>query len=471
MRIPCSLALFTLLCLAEAHAAVSPPPQELPPAYAAALRAAGIPAASASVVIRPLDAEGFSAAEHASLARSPASTMKLVTTWSALNLLGPAYTWRTEVATAGSLDAGILQGDLVFRGSGDPTLVIESFWLLVQRIRATGIREIRGDLLLDKAVFVPQVHDPGAFDGDALRPYNAGPDALLLNFKTLSLDFVPDAAAGMARIVATPRLAGLRLQAGVPLGDGACGNWLGALRPDVADPLAPVFLGTYPRSCGTRNWSLNLLDHTTYFAAAFRALWEDAGGTWTGRVLGGEWPEGARLVAAHESAPLSAAIRDINKYSNNVMTRQLLLTLGAQQTGQAGSTASGAAAVHSLLQARGTPMPELVLENGSGLSRIERIAPANLAAMLVDAFRSPLMPEFMASLPIMGVDGTTRKRPAASGAAHIKTGQLVDVCAIAGYVHADSGRRYVIVAIVNHANAGSGQRAHDVLLEWLRREG
>jgi D-alanyl-D-alanine carboxypeptidase/D-alanyl-D-alanine-endopeptidase (penicillin-binding protein 4) len=81
------------------------------------------------------------------------------------------------------------------------------------------------------------------------------------------------------------------------------------------------------------------------------------------------------------------------------------------------------------------------------------------------------MPEFMSSLPIMGVDGTTRKRPAASGAAHIKTGQLVDVRAIAGYVHADSGRRYVIVAIVNHANADSGQRAHDILLEWLRREG
>jgi D-alanyl-D-alanine carboxypeptidase/D-alanyl-D-alanine-endopeptidase (penicillin-binding protein 4) len=176
-------------------------------------------------------------------------------------------------------------------------------------------------------------------------------------------------------------------------------------------------------------------------------------------------------VARHESPPLALVVRDINKFSNNVMTRQLLLTLGAEDSGQPGSTELGATALRRVLAARGLPMPELVIDNGSGLSRSERIAPANLAALLVDAWRSPLMPEFVASLPIMGVDGTTRARRAAVAASHIKTGQLADVRAIAGYVHADSGRRYAVVAIVNDAAAGRAQRAHDLLLDWVKREG
>ena len=468
----------TALAAAATLHATSPAPQPAgvqarsPPAtYAAALREAGVAARASAVVIRPLDPGGITVYENAAAAMSPASTMKLVTTWSALNLLGPAYTWQTDVFALGPIAAGRLDGDLAFRGSGDPTLVIENLWLLVQRIRATGLREIRGDVLLDKRVFEPQPYDADDFDGAGERAYNAGPDALLVNFKALSFDFVPDPSANVARIVATPQLAGLKLAPSVPGSGAACGDWRASLRGDISNPLAPVFRGAYPLACGTRSWHVNALDHTTYFGAVFRALWEHGGGTWSGRVRESAVPPGARLVASRESRTLAEVIRDINKFSNNVMARQVFLTVGADATGLPGNAMRAAQAIRGFLAARGQAMPELVLENGSGLSRSERIAPTNLAAMLVDAWRSPLMPELVSSLPIVGVDGTTKGRRAAAGAAHIKTGMLADVRAIAGYVIASSGRRYVIVAIINDPSARGAQRAHDALLDWLQKNG
>jgi D-alanyl-D-alanine carboxypeptidase/D-alanyl-D-alanine-endopeptidase (penicillin-binding protein 4) len=214
-----------------------------------------------------------------------------------------------------------------------------------------------------------------------------------------------------------------------------------------------------------------VLDHARYFSAAFATLWQGAGGSWTGRVREGVVPSDARRIALHESAPLAEVIRDVNKFSNNVMARQIYLTMGAEASRQPASAARAEAAVRVWLDSRGLPMPELVLENGSGLSRNERISAASLARLLRHAFDGPLMPELMASLPLVGVDGTMRKRNGAAGSAHIKTGLLADVRAIAGYVHAASGRRYAVVAIINHANAGSGQAAHDALLDWVYANG
>jgi D-alanyl-D-alanine carboxypeptidase/D-alanyl-D-alanine-endopeptidase (penicillin-binding protein 4) len=235
--------------------------------------------------------------------------------------------------------------------------------------------------------------------------------------------------------------------------------------------MAPAFRGAYPLSCGEQLWHLSLLDHGRYFAAAFGALWSSAGGTWSGRVREGTVPADARRIALHESAPLAEVIRDVNKFSNNVMARQIYLTVGTDGGRQAASAARAEAAIRAWLDSRGLAMPELVLENGAGLSRTERISAGSLARLLRHAFAGPLMPELMASLPLAGVDGTMRKRSGAAGAAHIKTGLLADVRAIAGYVDAASGRRYVVVAIINHANARSGQAAHDALLQWVYANG
>ncbi len=471
------LALFALVLSAPEGAQAAPPARvlsdspALPPTVSAALRAAQITERDTAFVVQPVAQGTLSLSINADVPMNPASTMKLVTTYAGLQLLGPAYSWRTEVFASGALRRDTLDGALALRGSGDPKLVIENLWLLVHRIRGYGIRQINGNIVLDKSAFEVPDFDPAAFDARELRPYNAGPDALLVNFKAVTFGFVPDPETNTARVVVTPVLAGLNPPATVKLSNGPCGDWRARLQGDFTDPMNPKFTGTFPAACGERMWPVSVLTHNAYFEAVFRALWTSAGGSWNGHVRDGVVSADARRIAVHESEPLAQVIRDINKYSNNVMARQLLLTICAETYGRPGTPARGAEAVKSGLAARGLDLTELIIENGAGLSRTERVSAHNLASLLHHAFASPWMPEFMSSLPIVGIDGTMKKRNGATGSAHIKTGQLNDVRAIAGYVLAASGTRYIVVALINHPNAGSAQPVHDALLEWVYRNG
>lgn len=465
-----------LLCLAGisigflASVRGAEPPAPSPDGYLARLAAARIPADAAAAIVRPLDGGALSWAANERRPMNPASTMKLVTTYSALHLLGPGFTFRTEALSEAPLIGEVLRGDLYVRGGGDPKLVIEDLWLLASRLRGFGIREIRGDMVLDKGFFEPIRHDPGEFDGEEDRAYNVGPDALLVNFKSIAITLVPDPLGKVARVMVVPEVEGLEAPRTVPLIEGGCGDWRQRLQADLRDPMNVAFRGVFPAGCGERSIHLGALAHTNYFAAVFRAMWEREGGVWTGKVREAAVPAGARLVAAHESPPLGLLIRDINKFSNNVMTQQLYLTMGAAG-GEPGSPARGGAAIRNLLSARGIETPGLVLENGSGLSRNERITATTLADVLADAWKSPWMSELMSSLPISGVDGTMKSRNITPGAAHLKTGLLGDTRAVAGYVLAASGRRYVVVAIINHPAASRGTGAHDALIDWVYRTG
>jgi D-alanyl-D-alanine carboxypeptidase/D-alanyl-D-alanine-endopeptidase (penicillin-binding protein 4) len=319
---------------------------------------------------------------------------------------------------------------------------------------------------------VPE-HDPGRFDNEAMRPYNVGADALLVNFKAVRFLFVPNAAEQGLAVVPEPRLPRLDVRSSVRLVDGPCGDWRAGLRYDLqrhGTNVRASFSGTLPASCGEQVWNLAPFPPDEYLHGVFTTLWTEVGGTFGGGVRAGRVPPGATPVASFESPPAADVLRDMNKFSNNVMARQVFLTLSAETLGAPGRYDRSARAVQAWLAARNLDLPELVIENGSGLSRTDRISAAGLGRLLVAAYRSPVMPELVATLPLVAHDGTMKKRLKAdrvSGQAHIKTGSLADVRSLAGYVLDRNGRRFAVVFFVNHPNAGAAQGAQDALLRWV----
>ena len=435
----------------------------LPRTVLRALSAAGVPTSSVGVVVQEIGGPRPVMSVNAAAAMNPASTMKIVTTYAALERLGVAYRWRTEAYLDGE--------NLVLRGTGDPKLNLEGFWMLLRNLRGRGLQDIRGDIVLDRSYFAPAEY--AAFDSDPYRPYNVTPDALLVNFKSVHFTFIPESERGV-RIYAEPALPGLAIVNALKVGAGSCPE--GRAFRDVLQasfqpsPPRASFTGEYPASCGERDMNVALYPPEDYVSGLLRELWTELGGTWEGKLRDGAVSPGARLLYTHESEPLALAVRDINKFSNNVMARQLFLTLGAELEGPPADTAKGAKAVREWLASKGLAMPELVLENGSGLSRIERISPAHMNALLQAAWRSPVMPEFVSSLPLVAYDGTEKKRlkeDPVAGRAHIKTGLLSDVRAMAGYVLDRRGRNFTVVMIMNDAHAPEADAAMDALLRWV----
>jgi D-alanyl-D-alanine carboxypeptidase/D-alanyl-D-alanine-endopeptidase (penicillin-binding protein 4) len=399
------------------------------------------------------------------------------------------------VFVEGAVRDGTLFGNLYIQGQGDPKLVVERLWLLLRRVRGLGIDKIAGDIVLDHSAFEPTADDPASFDGEPLRPQNTAPDALLLNYKSVVMTFVPDTSANTARVQFEPPLAGVRMQTTVPLSNAPCGDYRLSLQADFSDASRIRFGGSYPAACLEKVWPVAYVDPRSYNLRAMEGLWLETGGKLTGTVREGRVPTrvGSMATLALEpvfevaSPTLAEIIRDINKHSNNVMAQQLFLTLSLPVRPQTGSLAgaltladgsnaltpaASRAASRALLQRWWTHRigndDAPVLDNGAGLSRNERISAQALAQLLQTAYRSPLMPELMASLPIAGVDGTLkRSQSLAAGRAHLKSGSLRDVAAIAGYVLGASGKRYVLVAIANHPNAGAVRGAFDTLLDWV----
>jgi D-alanyl-D-alanine carboxypeptidase/D-alanyl-D-alanine-endopeptidase (penicillin-binding protein 4) len=408
---------------------------------------------------------------------NPASLFKLLTTYAALDQLGPAFTWKTPVWLAGRLSAGasvgaggVLEGNLHIQGRGDPKLTLERLWLLVQRLRQMGVAEIRGDIVLDQSAFVVPEASTAEFDNEPLRPYNARAQALLLNLNAVLYTFTPDAARAIATVSAEPALAGAPVDASVPLTTGPCNDWRGTLKAMPGDHDHMRFAGSYALACGERVWPLAYPDARLYAARLLTGLWQASGGRLTGSVREGPAPEGVKPSFELTSPALAEVVRDINKYSNNVMAQQLLLTLALQQPGASRATPeAGRDALRQWLAERLGETPEslqgVVLDNGSGLSRQTRISAALLARVLQAAWASPVMPELVASLPVNGQDGTLRQAQSSAGLAHLKTGSLRDVAGMAGFVQGTSGKRYVLVAIVNHPNASVAKPALDALVQ------
>jgi len=459
-----------LLCLLAPLAQALEP---LPPSLLAALQRAKLPFSALSLVILPLDGREPARVFNAQQGVNPASTMKLLTSYAALELLGPAWQWTTELRATALPQEGVLEGDLYWRGSGDPKLTIERVWLLLRDLRFKGVKVIRGDLVLDRHLFVLGAEE-SLFDDDGNspdRPFLVGPDAALLNFKTVRL--LVQATSSEVSVQLDPPLPQVRVENHLQLGPAQdCAQWRKQIRWQVDDrghEAVVIASGTVPVACtGERYFSV--LDHATYSASLIRQLWLDLGGQWQGGVRFEAAPAETMLLAQSHSPELPLMLRDINKFSNNLMARQLYLTLGAVRGEPEDGLLSGQradAVIRRWLAGKGWHWPELVTENGSGLSRNERISARHLAELLQDAGRSALAAEFMVSLPIVGVDGTMKKRllnEPLAGQAHIKTGSLKDVRAMAGYVRAVDGSLRVVVAVINHPRAAEGGALLDEVL-------
>ena len=470
MLSPFTLLLVSVLLLITAPFCHAEP---WPPAFDASLTRAGIPRSATSVLVQDVDGALALMKHRITTPMNPASVMKLVTTFAALDQLGPTFTWKTRIMAASPIRDGALRGDLSIIGGGDPRLSRERLWLMLRELRSRGIRRIEGDVLTDRSYFNLPPHDPATFDQRPLRPYNAGASALNVDYGSIQLRLQPTPAG--AEVTLDPQPAGLLVENRIRRNAGsACGDPVTQLvatpREGAGNTTVLTLDGNLPQTCtASFDWNLSPLPPERLFEGIFRTLWQELGGEITGRFREGAPPQGAQLLVESSSPALPEVMRDMNKWSNNIIARHVLATLGAQAEPGRDSAIAGAWVVERSLKASGISTDGLVIENGAGLSRNERVSAQSLGELLQAAWRSRTMPELVSSLPIAGRDGTARRRVAnspAAGAAHIKTGTLDGVRSLAGYVLGASGRRYAVVLMINHPNAGAAREVQDALLEW-----
>jgi len=439
-----------------------------------------LPEDSLSLYVKEIDVQQPLIVLNADIPRNPASSIKIITTFAALELLGPTYTWQTKFYLDGTLIDGTLNGNLIMQGGGDPFLVREAFWHILFTLQAQGLKHIKGDFLIDDGEFEDETGSPGDFDKKPYRAYNVFPDAALVNFQAHQFNFVPQKNG--LHIYADPPAATMKINNKVKLTKGRCRGKYRHLKHNISrqgEDTIVTFSGDYPRSCGHQNLLRTMIPNDQYVYGVFKSLWEDMGGTITGKV-GKTRINGEKPFYVATSRPLSEIIIYINKYSNNVMARQLLLTIGKEKLESKhrvgkGSKVLGRQAVKEWLISIGIPAPELVLDNGSGLSRKARVSVTTMGKLLEHAYHSPFQPEFMASLPMLGIDGTLRKRlkgVVPAGEIRMKTGLINGVRAMAGYVHGASGKHYVVVTLQNHPGIqnGIGTQVQDEILKWLYKQ-
>ncbi len=447
---------------------------DLPARPRAVLEREAVPESSASIIVRDVGSGQTLVELNPDTPRAPASTMKLLPTWAALDLLGPAYSWKTRAWADAPVMKGVLKGNLYLQGGGDPLLTIERWWRFVNDLRQTGLRVIEGDIVIDQTRFTSADERPEDFDGKFWRTYNVLPDAMLVNWQSSDFTIRPADDGGGIDIAIQPFPEGLVVDNRVRLTAGRCAGRNNRVAYTIArtEPGHVVVTGRLATSCGPQTQRLAIMEPAQYAWGTFVTLWRQHGGQFRGGMLRAPTPPAARLLLTHESEPLSEIVRVTNKYSSNMMARALVLAIAAEMSGTPATTAAGDTAIRNWLKTRGLDFPELVLGNGSGLSREARISAGSMANILAGAWRSRFAPEFVASLALGGLDGTLKERFADiddPSRIRMKTGTLKDASSIAGYVHGKSGKTYAVVVFVNHPGAqnGPGEMIQAAVIDWV----
>ena len=436
-----------------------------------------LPASSFSFLVQEVGADTPLLAHNASTPFNPASAIKTLTTLAALEELGPAFTWNTELYALGPIDNGVLQGDLLMKGGGDPFLVEEQLRNMLKALQRAGVEHVTGDLILDGSYFDPTVEDSANIDNQNGRTYNTDPNAVISNFQAVTFYFYPHPDGRTVLINTDPQLPNLRITNRLRQVDRPCNGYQRGVSFNInhEDVSEVIFEGQFPTRCSQYQMTREVLDAPAYTFGLFMQLWRELGGRLDGGMITGTVPETLEPILVWNSLPMSDVIKSINKFSNNLMTRHLLLTLGAETLGPPATVSKGIEAVRFYLEDNNMDSTQLFMSNGAGLSRDTRITTNLLNTILRNAWSSPYMPEYVASLPINGVDGTVRQRLRGrnmSGRMHIKTGTLDEVSAIAGYVYSNSNKVYAVTGIINHelADRGPGVELMDALLSWVYQQ-
>jgi serine-type D-Ala-D-Ala carboxypeptidase/endopeptidase (penicillin-binding protein 4) len=349
-----------------------------------------VPESSVSIVVRDVGSGSKLLELNSATPRAPASTMKVLPTWAALDLLGPAYAWKTRALADAPVAMGVLKGNLYLQGGGDPLLTIERWWRFVNDLRQTGLRVIEGDIAVDQTRFTASDERPEDFDGKFWRTYNVLPDALLVNWQSSDFTIRPSDDGNGIDLSIQPFPEGLVVENRVTLASGRCvgRNNQVSYSIEPARPDRVVVTGRLSASCGPQSQRLAIMDPAQYAYGTFVTLWRQAGGQFRGGMLRAPTPPSARLLLTHESEPLSEIVRVTNKYSSNMMARSLVLAIAAEMNGTPATPAAGEETIVGWLKTRGLELPELVIGNGSGLSREARISADSMAKVLVGARQS-----------------------------------------------------------------------------------
>jgi len=446
-----------------------------------ALEKAQLTPANLGVMAFPLDQPQSGLRLNADIAMQPGSAMKLVTAAVALDRLGPNGRGSTEMLGDGPIENGVLMSPLYLRGGTDSDLDWGSLNALLRLLRDQGVREIRGGIVVDRSLFTPARLDAGQppFDEQPEFPYNVIPDALMLNGNLL--DFFLSSDDKSLSVHPAPAWPGIRIDTqDIALVDRACKDWediwkIPTVESDGGDagPLIRLH-GEFPRNCKVEQ-EFNLIDRQWLATHAVRAMWRELGGSIAeGGDREGVTPATAKVLATHRARPLAEVLRGVMKHSDNALARLTYLRIGVE-TGNADEPTleASARAVRQWFAGAGIDTTGMVLDNGSGLSRSERITPAQLAGLLVASNKGRHGPELLATLPVAGVDGTLSRRfkgTDAQGMARMKTGTLNNAVALAGYVPDAGGRTWVVVGIVNAPEAGRGRAALDELVLWVTQQ-
>jgi D-alanyl-D-alanine carboxypeptidase/D-alanyl-D-alanine-endopeptidase (penicillin-binding protein 4) len=467
-RVPHALLVFAV-CVSDAVALPGAPSP-----VAQTIAAQHLPNSAVSFAIIDPESDRLIAGQNIDVPRSPASTIKVVTTFASLDLLGPAYVWRTRALSRGEFSNGVLDGDLVLQGGGDPYMTLERWWSFARTLRDRGLKTIRGDIVIDNTAFSLPAEDPGAFDGRPNRSYNVQPDALMVNFQSVEFRVVPNPSMHRVDIIATPAPVNLVIENHVDLASGRCRAAVGQVDFKVASERwdRVIFSGALSPSCAERSIARVLLRPPDYAFGTFVTLWQELGGEFGGKLRVGPTPADAQAFVSFDSLTLGEIVRLTNKFSSNLMARHLLLTMGEERFGLPATLDKGAAAIAEWSHDRGLSLQDIDIDNGSGLSRSTHISVLQMARVLSAAYHSRYAPEFLASLPLAGLDGTLRSRMKSTpaGSVRLKTGHLDGVSGVAGYVTTPAGKTFVLVSLVNDARAdyGAAEPVHAALVSWMQ---